>query len=138
VKSLEIRNQRLKTNRLSLRADLLEQRSRTSGLQFRHVMQADFVCFLRADLTHSDSYDKWWPETLIYANRHSGPFELFARATSKIYLSRVLSLLGVPDVAAIRAKIDEYVADRKSLPRWQFQSFDPVALLGFEQLGTRS
>lgn len=137
MKSLEIRNQRLKSNRLSIRADLLEQRSKTSGIQFRHVMQADFVCFLRADLTHTDSYDRWWPETLLYAARHYGPFELFARSTSKTYLSRTLSLLGVTDLDLLKAKLDEYAADRKNLPRWQFESFSPAALIGFDQLGTK-
>lgn len=137
MKSLEIRNQRLKSNRLSIRADLLEQRSKTSGLQFRHVMQADFICFLRADLTNSDSYDRWWPETLLYATRHYGPFELFARSVSKAYLSRTLSLLGVSSLDLLKAKLDEYASNRKNLPRWQFESFSPAALLGFDQLGTK-
>lgn len=135
--SLVIRNQRLKANRLSLRADLLEQRSKTSGVQFRHVIQADFVCFLRADLTHTDNYDNWWPETLLYAKRSYGPCEIFARSASKAYLSRTLPLLGVAGVAAIKTKLDEYAADRSSLPRWEFESFSPTALLGFDQLGTR-
>jgi hypothetical protein len=138
MKSLEIRNRRINANRLSLRADLLEQRSKTSGVQFRHVMQADFVCFFRADLTDSTGYDRWWPETLLYAARHYGPFELFARSTSKAYLTRTLMLLGISNLDAIKAKLDEYAADRKSLPRWQFDSFSPANLIGFEQLGTKA
>lgn len=137
MKSLEIRNQRLKSNRLSIRADLLEQRSKTSGVQFRHVMQADFVCFLRADLSDSDSYGRWWPETLLYATRQYGPFELFARSVSKTYLSRTLSLFGVTSLDLLKAKLDEYASDRKNLPRWQFESFSPAALIGFDQLGTK-
>lgn len=137
MKSLEIRKQRLKSNRLSIRADLLEQRSKSSGVQFRHVMQADFICFLRADLTNSDSYDQWWPETLLYVTRHYGPFELFARSVSKTYLSRTLSLLGVASLDLLKAKLDEYASDRTKLPRWQFESFSPAALLGFDQLGTK-
>ena len=137
MKSLEIRNRRLNANRLSLRADLLEQRSKSSGVQFRHVMQADFVCFFRADLTDLTGYDRWWPETLLYAFRHYGPFELFARSISKAYLTRILPLLGVSSLDAIKTKLDEYAADRKSLPRWQFDSFSPANLIGFEQLGTK-
>ncbi|WP_417071155.1 SEFIR domain-containing protein [Niveibacterium terrae] len=137
MKSLDIRNQRLKSNRLSMRADLLEQRSKTSGVLFRYVMQADFVCFLRADLIRTDSYDRWWPETLIYADRHYGPFELFARSVSKTYLSRTLSLLGVASLDELKAKLDEYASGRRNLPRWQFDSFGPSTLLGFGQLGTK-
>ena len=47
MKSLEHRNNRLKLQRMSLRADFLEQRSRTSGLPFRSLIQADFVLFMR-------------------------------------------------------------------------------------------
>jgi len=137
MKSLEIRNQRLKLNRLSLRADLIEQRSKTSGVHFRHLMQADFICFLRAELTHADQYNRWFPDTLLYATRHYGPFEVFARSTSKIYLSRSLQLLGVSDLPPIKAKLEEYAADRRSLPRWEFDSFNPAVLLGFDDLGTR-
>jgi hypothetical protein len=136
MKSLEIRNQRLKSNRLSLRADLFEQRSKTSGVQFRHAMQADFVCFLRADLTHVDSYDRWMPETLLYAARHHGPFELFARSVSKNYLTRTLPLLGIANLAPLKAKLNEYSSNIGYLPRWQSTRFDPAALLGFDRLGT--
>lgn len=138
MKSLEVRNRRLNLNRLSLRADLLEQRSKTSGIQFRHIMQADFVCFFRADLTKSVGHDSWWPETLIYAVRHHGPFELFARSTSKAYLMRTLMLLGVSNLGVIKAKLDEYAANRDSLPCWQFYSIIPANLIGFEQLGTKA
>ena len=136
--SLEIRNKRLNANRLSLRADLLEQRSKSSGVQFRHVMQADFVCFIRADLNNLTGLDSWWPETLLYAVRHYGPFELFARSTSKAYLTRVLPLLGVSSLDAIKTKLDEYAANRQSLPRWQYNSLSPTNLIGFEQLGMKA
>lgn len=134
MESLEIRNRRLKSNRLSPRADLLEQRSKTAGLSFQHIMQADFVCFLRADLPNYDN--TWWPETLLYASRQYGPFELFARAMSKKYLSRVLSLLGVDNISSIKEKIDGYATDRRSLPRWQGRTFSPATLLGLDRLGT--
>lgn len=137
MESLKIRNQRLNLNRLSIRADLLEQRSKTSGVQFRHVMQADLVCFLRADIRAGDSYDRWWPETLLYAKRQYGPFELFARSSSKAYLARTLKLLGVSDLAVVKTKLDEYAVNRQELPRWQFETFSPSVLIGFEQLGTR-
>jgi hypothetical protein len=52
LKSLEYRNKRLSSRRLSIRADLLKERSEGSGLEFRYIMQADFVCFTNADLNH--------------------------------------------------------------------------------------
>jgi hypothetical protein len=137
MNSLETRNRRLNSRRLSLRADFLEQRSKSSGVQFRHILQADFVCFLRAELTDSTGYEQWWPETLLYAGRHHGAFELFARSVSKTYLARTLPLLGVSSLDPVKAKLDDFAAERRRLPSWQFDSINPANLLGFEQLGTR-
>ena len=43
VESLEYRNKRLDLRRLSLRADLLKERCQTTGIDFRYLMQTDFV-----------------------------------------------------------------------------------------------
>ena len=137
TKSLDVRNQRLGLNLLSLRATLLEQRSKTSGVEFRDVMQADFICFLRSSLTHTDKYDRWLPETLLYTRRQYGPFALFARSASKAYLVRTLKLLDIADVISIKTKLDEYVADCQSLPRWGYHSINIAVLVGFDLLGTR-
>lgn len=133
TKALQIRNDRLKLSRLSLRADLLEQRSKTSGVHFRDIMQADFICFFRADAIK----DRWWPETLLYANRQYGPFELFARSISKVYLPHAFKLLGVSNIASIKTQLDEYAADKRNLPSWQFEGFNPSILLGYDQLGSK-
>ena len=84
MESLRHRNQRLDLRRLSLRADLLKQRCRGIGIEFRHIMQADFVLFLRDNLDRLDDR-MWWPETLLYIRRHTGPFEVFARSQSLGY-----------------------------------------------------
>lgn len=138
MKSLQIRNERLGTRRISLRADLLEQRSKISGIPFRFIMQADFVCYLRADLSQSNGYDRWWPETLLYADRYHGSFEIFARSTSNGYLLRTLPVLGVSKLSTIKAKLDEYAAGTSNVPRWEFETLNPSALLGFDRLGTIS
>jgi TIR domain len=137
MRSLDYRNQHLKLNRLSLRADLLEQRAKSSGMQFRLLMQADFICFIRAELTETRTSGGWWPETLLYANRQYGAFEIFARAVSKTYLIRLLPVLGVSSTAPIAEKLGQFANDRRSLPRWQFESFAPAVLMGFDSLGTK-
>jgi hypothetical protein len=137
IDTLEHRNKRLNLRRLSLRADFLEKNSKPSGVPFRYVMQADFICFMRSELTKTDIYGGWWPETLIYANRSYAAFEIFARAASKTYLAKVLPLLGVTEISSIKDKLSSYATDRQSLPRWQHESFSPATLLGIEQLGTQ-
>lgn len=136
TKSLQIRNERLKLNRVSLRADLLEQRSKSAGIPFRYVMQADFVLFLRAELVHNNEYDRWWPETLLCAERQYGPFEIFARAQSKQYLHRILPLLGITSLTPLQTRLAEYTKDPRLLPRWDYRSLHVGMLAGADALGT--
>jgi len=138
LKSLEFRNQHRKLNRLSLRADLLEQRSKASGIPFRIVMQADFICFMRAELTNTDGYDRWWPDTLLYATHQYGPFEVFARAASKAHLARLLPVLGVASTEPIKTKLQEFATGRSNVPKWQFDSINPSALMDFDNLGMKA
>ena len=131
--SLESRKKRLQLNRLSLRADLLEQRCKGVGIGFRHLMQADFTLFMRASM---NNFANWWPETLLYAQRHSGPFEVFARSRSAGYFERAKVLLGIEAKEALTPLLQEFAADSRRIPRWQFESFRPEALLGFNEIAT--
>ena len=73
-------------------------------------MQADFMLFVRADLNPAgDKWTgrRWWPDTLIYAFRHHGPFEVIARPTSlSEYLEQHLKYLLV-FLQSIRREEDE-------------------------------
>jgi len=135
--SLEARNKRLSLSRLALRADLLEQRCTGVGLQFRELMEADFVLFMRDRIDRPEAQFKWWPETLLYADRDDRPFAVFARAKSKAYFDRAKVLLGVGTRDQLAPLLDEFRRDPKSLPRWSFESFSPAHLLGFDQLASR-
>jgi hypothetical protein len=130
--SLEARNQRLGLRRLSVRADLLKERCKGLALDFQDLMQADFVCFIR-DHVDRTNYWRWWPETLLYADRHARPFEVFARSRSTRYFERARVLLGVDSKEALV----ELINSIRDLPRWQFESFSPSELLGLEQLATK-
>ncbi|MHA1834925.1 MAG: hypothetical protein ACTSV7_13185 [Candidatus Baldrarchaeia archaeon] len=55
IDSLTYRNRRLKLRHLSLRTDLLKERCQTTGIDFRYLMQADFILLIRAKLYS----DKW-------------------------------------------------------------------------------
>lgn len=137
MRSLEQRKQRLKLNRLSLRADLLKERCIGVGIEFRHLMQADFILFMRDCINHADGNWHWWPETLLYAGRHSGPFEVFARSKSVAYFERAKLLLGVDSTETLRAQLELLGAGRQPLPRWEFESFSPYELLGLDGMGNK-
>lgn len=140
MRSLERRNKRLNLRRLSLRADLLEQRSKTSGITFKQMMQSDFILFIGScfDVINNETSYWWWPETLVYVRRLSGPFEIFARAQSRKYFDRVKCIFNIGDKEGF---IPLFEAFKKGsvvkIPRWEITSFDPEILLGFEKLSTR-
>lgn len=136
MESLRHRNQRLALRRLSVRADLLKERCKGTGLEFRHLMQADFVLFLRENLDRPDER-RWWPETLLYASGHTGPFEVFARSQSLSYFDRVKVLLGIESKDALRPLFESFASERGRVPVWEFDSFNPVALIGFDEIATR-
>jgi len=138
LRSFEHRNNRLKLNRLSLHADLLEQRSKHSGIEFRYLMQADFVLFMRAEIQQTDFYSRWFPDTLLYVGRFHSAFEVFARSSSKSYFDRAKCILGIDKPSDLNELMEAYKTDRQRLPRWQFESFSPLVLLGYEQLATKA
>ena len=133
--SLEYRKGRLQLNRLSLRSDLLAERCKGLPIEFRHLMQADFVLFVRASIHHGGQYD-WWPFTLVFAARQSGAFEIFARSRSNAYFSKTKTLLGVESKEALQSFV-ERLKTSNSIPRWQYSSFSPAHLLGLGQIASQ-
>ena len=136
--SIEHRNRRLELNRLSLRADLLEKRSKESGIDFRHLMQADFVLFLRDRVDNANNEFYWWPETLLYACSRPRVFEIFARSQSIRYFNRMKCVLGVDDKGEITRVLEVLLADPQGrIPRWQHRSLPVAHLVGHGKLATK-
>jgi hypothetical protein len=137
MRSLEHRNKRLKLNRLSVRADMLETRSKNSGLEFRYLMQADFVLFMRAEIEDSEGYSRWWPETVLYLFRFHSAFEIFARAISRNYFEKVKCLLSINKKEDLLPLLQSYQNGQRKLPRWEWDSINPSVLLNFDELATK-
>ena len=137
--SLDNRNKRLNLRRLSLRADLLEQRSKTSGIAFKQIMQSDFILFVRNcfDVINNEVYQDWWPETLVYIERHNGTFEVFARAQSNEYFDRIKCMFDIEDKNEFVPLFDSFREDKLRIPRWDFTTINPEVLMGFESLAIR-
>jgi|TARA_R100000005_G_scaffold96611_1_gene85120 hypothetical protein len=134
MRSLEDRNNRLKKNRLSIRADLLKNRCKETGIEFRYLMQADLILYLRHQIDYQEVYHDWWPETLLYASHFSGPFEIFARSRSSKYFDNVKVLLGVESKNELEKLWKEFETGKRKIPRWQFDSFSPKNLIGYDEL----
>ena len=137
MNSLKNRNKRLNMRRLSLRADLLKKRCSGIGIEFRHLMQGDFILFLRSELEAEDDWRSWWPETLLFLGDFRSPLEIFARATSKKYFEKIKCLLTIDKPEDLKDLLNSYKERKRRLPRWEFESFSPADLLGYDQLAKR-
>lgn len=135
--SLVERNKRLELRRLSVRADMLKERCSGIDVTFLQVMQADFILFMRDYLDRPEDHWHWWPETLLFSGRHASAFEVFARSRSASYFERAKVLLGIGSKDDLVPLLQTFKEDKRSIPSWEFDSFSPVQLLGFDQLATK-
>lgn len=120
---------------LSPVGELLKRRSTRTDLRFEHVMQSDFVLYLRT-VIHGG---RWWPHTLIYASWFfDRPFEIFARSQSESYFNRAKRALGVASADEIRSAIVSLKNEPRLLPVWQGDSFNPAVLANMDRLCTLS
>jgi hypothetical protein len=139
LESFEHRNGRLKLNRVSLRAYIIERRSHASGVKFTHLMQADFILFLRDAqicLTTSD-YQNWWPDTLVFSSRVSGPFEIFARAESKKYFDQMKILFGIDQKTDFESLFTAFQESRLHVPHNNFSGVNAGSLMNFVKIATQ-
>jgi TIR domain len=142
MESLAHRNKRLQLRRLSLRADMLEQRSHTSGLPLVGLMQADFVLFFFDAITSLTEKGRvrWWPETLVYYREYAPPFEIFARAESLRYFQKICPLIAVGSKAQLGEAFKLFGVQNAPLylPQWDaFHSLSLETATNFEKLASK-
>ena len=135
LESFEHRNSGLKLGRLSLAADMVKERSASSGRSFRHLMQMDFLLFLRADL---DGFAmRWFPLTLVYLGLDYRAFEMFQRAQSSRYFERIRPFLGHATKDDLDELVGKYTRGELYIPHWPQQPFlriVPATLMGLADL----
>lgn len=136
--SLDHRNKRLKLRRLSLHADILNKRSTHGALTFSQVMQADFVLFIRdcLDSIRTGRWQHWWPMTLIYSERHYGPFEIFARSQSARYFEKTKTIFDITTKEDFLPLAEAFKTEKLRIPRWEFHTFNPFELMAYDKLST--
>jgi hypothetical protein len=141
---LNYRNERLAKNtgmkRWSIRADLLKERCGSSGILFQDLMQADFVLYLR-DAVDSLRYDQmrqsYWPESLLYLPRFGHPFELFARAESLQYFNEMKIIFNISSKDDFQPFIQAVQKGSIYLPKWNYETINPIEFMGFDKIGTK-
>jgi len=135
---LEHRNQRLKLRKLSLHADLIRQRSQSSGLPFLYIMQADFVLFIRdcLDCRRYQRRQHWYPVTLLYAGHQYSPFEVFARCVSARYFDNIKGMFEITGKEDLIWLAEAYKKGELQIPNWEGDSFNPFFLMNLDKLAT--
>lgn len=135
IGSLEQRNERLGIGSESLRADLLRERCRGSGVSFDALMQADFTIFLRAELDTYPRYSSYWPELLMFLEERNGAFEAYIRARTEEYFDRLRHTLGIMNPDDLQQLIGAYEDESRRMPR----GMKPTSvgeLIGYQFLST--
>jgi hypothetical protein len=131
VEGLENRNKRLKLRRVSLRADMLNERHTKGELakivSMRQFVEADYFLFLREGF-------EWRPWSVIYMD--SQPPRFLIEASLIKYAEQLLRPLSVKDITTLRARIAELTPMLRGLFRnsvW----FDPLADFNPNIIGSR-
>jgi hypothetical protein len=134
LNSLDRRNQRLNLRRLSIQADLIKDRCIGTGVDFRYLMQADFVAFMRGEIGSKIETSRWWPETLVFLGYSSAPFEIFARSISSAFFNKMKILLGIDVAKDLESLFALYRDGSRRLPKWGFNGLNPAVLLNYTNL----
>jgi len=139
MRSLEHRNSRLKLRRSSLRSEFLHKRWRSTGMKDSLLMQTDFILYVRdcLDSLRGKEYQTWWPDTLLYVDRHSRVFEIFGRSQSKEYFDQIKCMFDIDNKADFDPLFQAFREQKLRIPSWDWTTFNPVVLMGYENLATK-
>jgi hypothetical protein len=133
---LDFRQQRLKTNRISVQADLLNE-AHPHGFwpSFESIMQADFVAFLRT--YDGQKWEWWYPLSLVYALGRFAPFPIFARSESTRFANQLMPLLGMATTDDFKKRIAEIDASPNISRLFSYRGLPVAQLANSEHLATR-
>jgi len=123
------------SNPLVIRAQLLRDRNQNTVIDFKYLMQADFILFLRDQILGGRTQTGWYPYTLFFATDLSHkPFELFIRSETKEYFEEFKCLLGIKYFHELEKYIDNYNQGDTIIPQWNSEVINIPVLMNFEKL----
>lgn len=123
--------------RLSMEADMINQRASLPVYPIMMLMQSDLLCCLRV-VTHPNEYDLWPPLTTIYAE-YLGTLDLFLHAEDRRIFSQLAPVIGVESKADLEAKMISWNEKHPDKLSWLFRYGDLSleSLIGFDKMGTK-
>jgi hypothetical protein len=138
LNTLNDRNTRLKTRYFSPVGMLIKERLAGTGFNDIKLAQAEFVLYLRSEITCVSKgvwWVAWWPNMLVFTSSAHGEFEIFARAQSKAYFDRIKGMLGVKQPDDFNPVLEAH-KDEKRAPRYEHRSISISRLMGANKLAT--
>jgi hypothetical protein len=144
MESLRYRNERLAkvtgSKRWSIRADLLGERAKSSGISLQDLIAADFLLYIR-DAIDSVRLSEWrqlyWPDTLMHLPDYAGQIEFFARAESRRYFDEIKPLLNISSPEDLLPVIEAMQQGKVFIPHWDWKSLNPSQIMGIDKLATK-
>ena len=73
---------------------------------------------------------------MLYSSHAYGPFEKFARSISKSYFDRFRITLAVETADDLRNLCASITESRDHIPKWEFDSINPLTLAAAGELST--
>lgn len=138
AQSIHAKNERSNPKYLSPQGHLLKERCNDTGIGFRDLMCADFILYLRGEMIRDEKYFPiWWPHTLVYVGHFARSFEMFSRSKSLTFFNQTKTTLGVKSKEELVSLIEKIEKNPQSIPKWEFDSFNPRILLGLDNIATR-
>jgi len=130
--SIESWYQEQDLNKLCPSSDLLKKRCDSGVLEFRYIIQADFVLYIKAELCNWH----WYPETMVYAQRQYAPFEIFSRSVSRQYFDRMKCIFKIDAPCDLEPLLLSFQSGERRAPAWRGRGFSPMELLGYKDLAS--
>ena len=138
LETIDRRNERLNKRQISPHADIIKERTQYSGIDFRYLIQADFLLFMRSEILAVEWYDRWYPLIVMYNPYLSKDSpEIFIRAESSNYFNSIKGLLAINDKNDMIPLFDAYDKDGRWLPSREGSPLNPKRLINFDKLATK-
>ena len=130
-------NERANPRRLSIEADLINQRATLPAYPMMALMQSDLLCCLRV-VTHPSEYNDWPPLTTVYAE-YLGTLDLFLQAEDRRTFAQLAPVIGVENKGDLEAKLKAWYEKHPDRLSWLFRYGDLSleSLIGFDNLSTK-
>jgi hypothetical protein len=143
VKLLTSRKERLKMNRVSLHADLLNERHESGDLgkllPFGEFAEADYFLLLRAEIeAQAKGWGvSWYPRSAVYLG-HADPPRYLREAERSASADPIARALGATDAATLRERLSAAKPRLKQIFQHDSPFWDgPLARFDTNAIGTR-